>query len=71
MTGTNSHRKLSQCIGKDSFESFEKAAQGVSNKLKHLVRPYHCRVCQQYHVGSIENHRQRQLAQKRLKEGKK
>jgi len=67
---SNFHRQQSQCQGKDPFDSFDQAMQGITNKLKHLVRPYHCKVCQKYHVGSIENHRRRRIAQKQLKEGK-
>ena len=70
MRTSDQSRRLSQCEGKDKFENFDQALQGVSNKLWHLVRPYHCQVCDKYHVGSIETQRLKRISLAKIKEKK-
>lgn len=62
--------RLSSCEGKDKFDTFEIAMEGVSGRLRHLVQPYLCQVCGSYHVGSIETKRKIRLAKTKLKEKK-
>lgn len=58
----NPTRQLSQCEGKHKYESATAAQQGVSNRLRRLVRPYHCQICQGWHVGSVEGGRRKRVA---------
>lgn len=56
----------SMCEGKERFDS--KAAADRTVRRGKPIRPYHCLVCNGWHVGSMQNAREQRLVQKRRKE---
>lgn len=63
MKSVNPTRRLSQCEGKDKFDSFAQAEDGISNRLRHKVRPYNCQVCRFWHLGNVNGSRQKRLTE--------
>jgi hypothetical protein len=46
-------RRDSECSGKHPFGSFEAAKKTMSRELLKVAKPYHCRSCGKYHIGSV------------------
>lgn len=59
----DANRRMSQCSGKFKYESFKAAEKGLRRP---GLQVYHCKVCQTFHVGTID--RGRKLAKREKRE---
>lgn len=61
-------RRISECDGKDKFQSYTQARATVSEKLRHKVEAYHCVTCGGWHIGGTMTARHKRLSVKRNRE---
>ncbi len=61
MASVSFDRKLSECVGKDRFNSRTQAVEAMSGRIRKLTQVYHCATCKGWHIGNVAGSRVKRL----------